>query len=171
MANVRNLYNAQVFGPNNSFFGVVKEVALPEIKAKTSVHSGLGAVGDSSFNTGFEILEGSITWSSIYPDAIAEFLDMGAVIPLMIRGNQDIYSGSALDGQVPVVVHLRVMTTTFQLGTLTAHEMTEHQMSFTANYLKLEVDGVEQIAYDAQANVYRVQGVDKLARFRANIGL
>ena len=49
-------------------------------------------------------------------------------------------------------------------------ELAEFSSKFTASYIKLVVDGADVLKVDVAANIYKVNGIDKLANYRKNIG-
>jgi P2 family phage contractile tail tube protein len=47
----------------------------------------------------------------------------------------------------------------------------ELETDFAVYYCKLEIDGEAIVEIDVLANIYKVAGVDKLAKYRANLGI
>lgn len=53
---------------------------------------------------------------------------------------------------------------------LLADGLQVRQSKFSATYIKQVVDGNDVLEVDAMANIYKVNGVDKLDLYRTNIG-
>ena len=56
------------------------------------------------------------------------------------------------------------------MGNFKQHENVEMESEFSALSMKIEVDGTEILEFDPTANIYRVNGEDKLSTYRQNIG-
>lgn len=167
---INKVYNAGLYIDGETMIGMASEVELPTITQKSAEHTALGMVGSTTHFAGFEGMEFSIKWSSVYADAIAAIGDPFGVKTLQLRGNIDVYQGATLVDQQPYVVFLQARFTELPAGSFKAHENVELETSGTANSMRIEIDGAEVVAYDPTASIYRLNGEDKLAQFRANIG-
>lgn len=161
--------NANIYANGESLLGFAEEINLPELKALTADHKGLGLYGQKAFVSGMDKMEGSIKWNSFYPEAIAFFGDFTKIHDLQIRSSVEVWEAGAKT-EVPLVIFVQAQFTQFPLGAFKQNENVEVNTNFIATYFRMEFDGVEQIEYDATANIYRVQGVDLLAQYKANIG-
>ena len=72
--------------------------------------------------------------------------------------------------EVPAVAYLSGTFKEFPLGNLKPQENAEYETTMSVNYAKLVVNGDEIFEIDVLANIYKVDGVDILAVYRANIG-
>lgn len=67
-------------------------------------------------------------------------------------------------------MHLTAMFHEFPIGSYKHLDPVELDTSLTIYYIKVVVDGQEKLEVDAFANIYKVNGEDKLATYRTNIG-
>ena len=165
------IFEANLFTPAGQWLGKAKEVVLPEITAMTTDYEGLGSIGKKQYFTGFEAMEGSVTWNSVITDAWRETAVMNSVVPIMVRANMESHDEEGLDSEVPVVYYLNVMFKSLALGSFKSQEQTEHAQNFAVYSIKMEVDGTEEFYLDTSAQIYRVGGVDQIATRNANLGI
>jgi P2 family phage contractile tail tube protein len=55
-------------------------------------------------------------------------------------------------------------------GNFKQHDNVELESMFNVTYMKQEIDGADIVEFDVMANIYKVDGVDKLNTYKANIG-
>lgn len=167
---VNKLTNANLYLNGNSFLGKAAELDLPEIVHKMSDHSALGMVGMSEFFSGIEKMEGKIRWNSYYPDAMATVADPTKVVEMQARASLETYSATGRDSEVAAVCFLNVAFKKLPMGNFKQHENVELESDFAVYYCRLEIDGNAVVEIDVLANIYKVNGVDITANYRANIG-
>jgi P2 family phage contractile tail tube protein len=68
------------------------------------------------------------------------------------------------------VTFLTVAFKTLPAGKYKQHDNVELDSKFTAYYVKQVVGGINVVEIDVLANIAKVNGVDILANYRANIG-
>ena len=72
--------------------------------------------------------------------------------------------------EVPAVAYLSGTFKEFPLGNFKPQDNAEYETTMSVNYAKLVINGEEIFEIDVLANIYKVDGVDILAVYRANIG-
>lgn len=167
---VNRLTNANLYVDGTSHLGKAEEVNLPDIKYKMADHKALGMVGTFELFAGVDKMEASIKWNSFYRDAMTKFADPTQSLSIQVRGSLEEYTSNGRTGQVPVVCYLSGSPKNFPLGNYKQHDNVEATSQMTITYCKLEIDGNEIYEIDVLSNIFKVDGVDILAKYRANIG-
>ncbi|HIW78790.1 MAG TPA: phage major tail tube protein [Candidatus Bilophila faecipullorum] len=167
---VNNVVNAAIYLNGNSFLGRAEEVKLPEITAIMKEHKALGMVGKFELPAGFDKMEGEIKWNSFYEDAMRVQGDIFTYHSIQCRSNVETYSSPGRFRQVPLVTFLTIQFKGSPLGEFKQHEGVGLTAKFSCTYIKQVLAGQEKLELDVLANIYKVDGVDLLADYRANIG-
>lgn len=167
---INRLTNANVYADGKSMLGKAEEVSLPDIKHMMAEHKALGMVGKTEFWSGIDKMEAKIKWNSFYADAMKKFADPTKAIQLQIRGNLEVYTSGGRSEQQPVVCFLTVTSKNFPLGNYKQHDNVELETNLNVIYARLEVNRESIMEVDVLSNIYKVDGVDILAEYRANIG-
>lgn len=167
---INSLYGANVYLDGNNLAGRVAEMELPTLKSKTSDKNVLGMVGMMELFNGFEKLEGKIKFNSVIPDVIAKIANPIKATQLQLRGSLLSHGAQGVTQEVSYVC---IVTATFKnmpLGGFKQQSDVEMEVDYSATYLKLTIDGTEHLEYDVMNNIYRIDGVDVLETYKANIG-
>jgi P2 family phage contractile tail tube protein len=167
---VNRLTNANVYINGASFLGKAEEIDLPKIVAKMVEHKALGMAGGIELPSGFDKMEARIKWNSFYGDTMAIMANPYQVHALQCRASLENYTAAGKTGEVPVVCYMRGQFKEVPLGNFKQHDNVELDSRLAVTYVKLEINGVPVIEFDALANIYKVNGVDILAKYRNNIG-
>lgn len=167
---VNRLTNANVYIDGTSHLGQAEEVNLPDIKAKLAEHKALGMVGTFELFAGIDKMEASIKWNSFYKDAMVKMGDPTQALDIQVRGNLETYGSTGRTEQVASVCYIKGMPKNFPMGNFKQHDNVEATSQLTVTYCKLEINGEEVLEIDVLANIYKVNGVDIMAQYRANIG-
>jgi len=56
------------------------------------------------------------------------------------------------------------------MGNYKQHDNVEAETSMSVTYIRVQVDGTDVVEVDVLANIYKVDGVDLLGAYKANIG-
>ena len=67
--------------------------------------------------------------------------------------------------------YMTAMYKDFPMGNFKQHDNVEAESNLSVTYCKLVINGVEISEIDVLANIYKVNGVDMLANYRANLGI
>lgn len=167
---VNRLTNANIYVDGTNMLGRAAEIELPEITHKMSDHEALGMIGMVEFFSGIEKMEGKIKWNAFYTDALGFIGDPTKTVQLMVRSSLETYESAGRTDEVAVVVYLTVQFKSLPLGNYQQHENVELESQFACYASKMEIDGAPQVEIDLLSNIYKVQGVDIMANYRANIG-
>ena len=167
---VNRVTNANIYINGNCLLGRADEIKLPDITTMMSEHKAVGMIGKIELPTGFDKLEGEIKWNSYYPEVWGTLADPFTMVQLQCRSSLDTYSANGRIAQVPLVTFLTVAFKKNPMGTFKQNDNAEFGSSFAAYYVKQQVGGQDVIELDVLANIYKVNGVDKLDLYRANIG-
>jgi uncharacterized protein len=168
---INRITNANVYANGTSLLGMAEEVELPQPKSVMVEHKGLGNWGKMKLPAGLDNMEAKIKWSSYYPQVLGFAMLPMAMTPLMIRADVQQYGPGGLIAEVPLVAQLTAYFHEMPMGKLVKHENSDNSSALTVYYYKLSIANQDQVEIDVMANVYKVQGVDQLAQFRANLGV
>lgn len=169
---VKRVTNANVYlTGTGSLLGRAEEVNLPDIKAKMSEHKALGMVGALELPSGLDKMEMKIKWNSIYADTAKKFNDITTARQLQIRTSVETYTSAGRTEQAPARVSVTVLPKNIPLGNFKQHDNVELEQMFTVTYVKVEVNNEPIVEIDVLNNIYKVDGVDLLAAYRANLGI
>lgn len=168
---IQRITNANVLVDGNNLWGSAEEVKLPDVKSVMAEFKALGNVGKIELFSGFDKMECTIKWNSIFADISVLMADFTKTRNIQVRGNIDVYSGSTRTGQQPIVTYLRGTPKQFPLGNFKPHDNVEGETQLNITYIKQEINGRETVELDVMNNIYKVDGVDLLAQYRANLGI
>lgn len=168
---INRVTNANIYIDGESHLGKGLEVELPSIEQVTAEHKGLGQVGIAEYFAGFAKMEATIKWAAIYSDIYSLTANPFAVRQLQIRANIDVITSQGVEEQVPYVAYVNGSFKKMDGGTFKQQENVELESMMTVNSFKIEIGGEEKVEFDVLANIYKVDGVDQLAQYRANLGI
>lgn len=164
------LINYRAYVDGAKLAGTV-DVTLPEITFKTDTVEGAGIAG--SLTTPIlgqtEDMTCTINWRTIEKAAFS--LLSPEMHDLELRGSQqvtDVSSGTLTT--VAVKISMRVQPTGFSLGTFAVGAATGSASNFTVYYIKLWHNGVPVLEIDKPNSKCVINGVDHLAKVRADLG-
>lgn len=168
---IKKLTNANVYLDGNSLLGKAEEISLPDLSGKMTEHKALGMVGTTEFWSGLDKMEAKIKWNSLYPDVMRKTANPMKAYQLQVRASLNNYDSTGKTGEDAVVCFL---TGTFKKhpgGNFKQHDNVEMENTLNVTYMKLEVAGSVIYEVDVLANIFRVDGNDLLATYRANLGI
>lgn len=168
--NAHVISNASIYLDGSDFFGKAEEIELGSLKAVMSDFQGLGMVGLIELPDGLDKLEGKIIWNSLYRDAATKFASPFKSIQLQCRSNVQVFNNSGLVDEIPLVTFMTIAPKEYQLGNFKPRNKTKFETPFAATYVRQLLGGNEVLLVDYLANIFRVNGEDQLAKYRANIG-
>jgi P2 family phage contractile tail tube protein len=168
---IKRITQANVYLESGSLLGQVEEINLPEIKFKGSEHKALGQHVAIELPTGIDKMEGKIKWTSFYADTLKIIGNPNKLLKLQIRGSLQEWEASAMTGEKQVTGYIRATVANFPGFTFKQHDNVDAESQLRIVGYKLEIDDKEIIEIDALANIHKVDGVDILANFRANLGI
>lgn len=167
---LNTINNANVYIDGNCLLGRAEEIKLPTVKFKMSEHKAVGMVGTIKLPGGIDALEGDIKWNSFYASVWPKLLDPFTALQLQVRGSLETHTSQGRIAQVPYVVFMTASFSEVPMGDFKQNDKAEFQSKFSATYIKQQVNGQDILEIDVMANIYKVNGVDKLDLYRTNIG-
>lgn len=168
---VEKISNATLAINGSVIFGGPNEVALESLKAKTLDYNALGMLGTVELFAGFEKMSATVKLNHCNADVAAKFGDPTTSMQLQIRTNKEKFTTTGRSAEVPFVYKLTATPKTWPGIANKAQEMAEFEVELSVSSITLEENGVEIHHFNAFTNELRVNGVDKTAAFRANLGI
>lgn len=150
----------------------IADVTLPNIKFMSDTIKGAGISGEVDMPTmGMTCsMELTITWRVINSD-LTELMAPRAH-DLELRGAQAHYDSATGEiHQLPVVVKVRVIPKTLELGKFDTSATVGSSNAMECVYIKVTYDGETKIEIDKFARVFNVGGTDYYAEVKAALGL
>ena len=167
---INKLINANVYMNGSNLLGRAEEVQLPQIKHKMAEHKALGMIGSAEFFAGIDKLECKIKWNALYPDVLTTCANPFVAVPIQVRASLETYTSAGRVSEVPAIAFISGTFKEFPLGTIKPGDNAEYETTMSVTYAKLVVDGADIFEIDVLENIYKVNGVDILSTFKANIG-
>lgn len=168
--NIGKITNANVYINGQNLIGMVKEFDAPSIVQKMTEHEALGMLGTLELPSGIEKMEAKAVWSSIYPDALAIVANPFAALNMQVRASREVYNANGRSAEQKVVIFMTATCQDLPLGNYRRHEVVELESNFNVTACRIEIDNTPVVEFDVFANIYKVNGVDIAAQFKANTG-
>ena len=162
--------NANIYVNGNNMLGRASEVDAPKVMAKMTQYKALGLIGTFDLPSGFEKMELRIKWNAFYADVFGAFADPYKPIQLQIRSSLETWEGGELISQKPCVIYATCQSKGLPLGNFKQQDNPEIESNLSCTHCKMEIDGVEIFELDTNNNIFKVNGEDKMATYRNNIG-
>ena len=151
--------------------GTTGEVSLPDFEPITSTTSGNGILGEyEAIVLGhFGSMEQEIPFRCINEDYF-KMVSPSKSVELTLRGAiQQSERDTMSEGEVGMRVVFRGRCKKISIGTVKQREQMGSMVSLELTYILIEMDGKERICLDKINTIYRINGVDQLAKIRALI--
>lgn len=174
MANIQvnRVTNANIYMDGKSLLGRAEEVTLPVIKQMMAEHKALGMNGKFELPAGVDKLEARIKWNSFYSDVLTKAANPNQTVQIQARSSIKTWTPNGANAiETPVVIHMTALFKDFPTGNFKQHDNVELESNLSVNYCKLVVGSVEIMEIDVLANIHKVNGVDIMAQYRANLGI
>ena len=160
-----------VYTDGNRQLGVA-EVTLPPLEFMTTEIKGAGVAGtmDSPGGGQFSSLVISLNWRVTTEDFYILAEPRGHELDLYAEQLRwDAGSGEYESHRYHI--YARALTKKLDLGKFGVMETQDSTTEHEVYYLKIDIDGIDQLEIDKMNYVYRVNGVDWLSNMRRSIGL
>lgn len=160
-----NRYN--VYKEGNRLLGMGDEMALPDFEASSETVSGAGILGEIDDPTvgHFSNQEIEIPFRVIDQEAV-DMLDMTKSVTLTIRGAQQTTNSEGDIEFRPMRVVVRGRSKKFSPGKVKAGSTMETKVTLTVLYILIELEGKPILELDKLNEVYKINGIDVLAKVR-----
>ncbi|MGQ7242812.1 phage major tail tube protein [Salinicola sp. V024] len=170
MALPRKLKSMNLFGNGDNWQGTVQSVTLPTLARKMEEWRGGGMDGTVGIDTGFDGLM-TCEWTvGGLVEAIFDNFGSSRIDADLLRMTGS-YESDDDEEKIPVEVVMRGRHTEIDMGDAQDGENTEHTVTSTLSYYKLNINGATVIEIDLPTMLFVVNGEDRYAQRRANIGL
>lgn len=167
---VNSLSNCNIYLNGVDLLGRAAEIKIPQPKRMRTDYKGLGMAARIKIPTGWDVMEGSIKWSSFDPDTIGQVALSSQSCSISALGDLQTISASGEIFESPVIYNFSGVP--YDIGDVDfkSQELVEFTSMFDIWHVDLTVAGVQIYLFDAFSNQYIVNGVDQLSQYRANIG-
>lgn len=165
------LINYRVYLEGADLLGTA-DVTLPNLEAMTETVKGAGVAGEveSPVLGHFKSMTLGIKWRTVHKEAVK--LAVQKPHQLDVRGAIQVMDhGAGQYTTVPVKLVVKGVPKKLGLGKMDPGKMMDTETELELSYLKLTVDGEEQVELDKYNFIYKVQGEDQLSKVRAALGL
>ena len=169
MAMPRKLKNFNVFYNGDNYIGRAAEVELPKLTRKTEDYQGGGMSGPVKVDLGLEGLEINHTWGGFEAEIYRQF-GIPTVDGMLLRFSGAYQRDDTADVDAIDVV-VRGRHTEIDPGSAKAGDDTELKVKSDLSYYKLTVNGEVVVEIDLINFVETINGADRLAEFRAAMGI
>lgn len=166
---LNRITNANIYLDGGSLLGKAEEIKLPDITTKMAEHKALGMVGTIELPSGIDKMEGEVKWASFYQDVMSKVANPFKFVSMQVRCNVETYGSQGRVEEKKLVTFLTVAFKKNPAGTFKQHENAEFPTGFSCYYIKQQIDGQDVLELDVLANIFKVNGEDVLANYRANV--
>lgn len=167
---VNKVTNAAVWLNGVAKIGQASNVELPSLTQTMAEHEGLGMIGKIQLPSGVEAMEATITWNSVYREAMLLAANPNASNLLQIRYSIETHTTEGRVEQAAGVVTMNARFRSLPGGSFSQHENVSLETTLDVYSMKLTIAGETIYDFDSFSNVYKVGGVDIAQQFRQNIG-
>ena len=160
-----NKYN--VYNQGNRLLGTGDEVTLPSFEASSETVSGAGVLGEFDDPTVgyFSNMEMEIPFRVLDEEA-ADMLDQTKAVHLELRGGRQTTDANGDIEFRPMRVVVRGRTASFEPGKVKRGNGMDTNVKLTILYILIELDGNPIVELDKINEVFKIRGVDVLAKIK-----
>jgi P2 family phage contractile tail tube protein len=157
-----------VYRDASKLLGVSEEVTLPDFEALSETIAGAGLLGEIDDPTvgHFGSMEQEIPFRVLDEDAV-DMLDPTKPVNITLRAAQQV---STVDGAVTfkaMRIVMRGKNKSLTTGKVKQSAMMESSIKMELTYILVEIDGKPMVELDKLNTVFKIKGVDILAKARA----
>jgi len=163
---VINNFNLYLTG--NRLLGMTGEVAIPDFESMTSTTSGNGILGEyEAIVIGhYGSMEQEIPFRCINEDYF-QLISPTKAIELTLRGAiQQSQRAPQDEDEIGMRVVYRGRCKKIKPGTVKQREQMGSSITIEPTFIMIEMDGKERVCLDKINEVFRINGVDQLAKIR-----
>ncbi|MCU5775865.1 phage major tail tube protein [Erwiniaceae bacterium BAC15a-03b] len=168
MALPKKLKYLNLFNDANSYQGLVTAVTLPKLARKLDAYRGGGMNGAAHIDNGLEDDALDMEWTIGGMDELILSQWGKSDVPLRFTGS---YQRDDTEETIAVEVEVRGRHQQFDFGEAKQGEDTETKVTSKNTYFRLTWNGKDLIEIDTINMIEKVNGTDRLAEHRKNIGL
>lgn len=171
MATTNRLTNANIYLDGSNYLGKAEEVSAPDVKAIMADNKAIGMFARSELPAGLDKMEAKIKWNAPYLDSAKKMANMRQSFDLQIRTSLETHGPTGIVAEVPNVYFIKGTSKNYKGGDFKQHDNVESETMINVTYFKHVINGTPILEIDVLANIYKVDGVDLLAQYRANLGI
>lgn len=165
------LSNAHLY-IGTSMFGKVNEFKFPDVENVTTTMKTIDSIGEYALPVALKLDDSSIKFAGFSTEAFEKFADMQEEHIVTVRGNLKEFQGVILQNEKPIKGLIKCLTKKISaLGTIKGQENAEFSVELIPHAIKLEYNGNTLLEIDLPNAIYTVNGEDKLAKMKTNLGL
>ncbi len=150
--------------------GRAEEISLPELGYVMAEQKPLGLFAKFDLPSGLDKMMAKIKWGSFYPDVLVKVASPFKASSIQVRSSVETWEAGGRTAETPMVTYMTATFKKFPGSTFKQHENPEPESELNVLYFKQVIGGRELVEIDVLANIFKIDGVDQLAQFRANIG-
>ena len=169
MALPRTLKDFNLFGDGDNWVSQVSEIVLPKLARVVEDYVAGGMVGAVEIDLGMEKMEMEWTADGLI-DAIFDGFGKSSLDGNMLRFTGS-YERDDTGETVAAEVVVRGRHREIDMGTAKRGEKNQIKVMTSLSYYKLTIGGQEVLEVDMIGYVFKVNGEDRLAERRANLGV
>lgn len=164
------LFAFNVYANGGSLLGIAEELTTPKLTRKTEDFQGAGMLGSAAVFLGFDAgaLDMDLTLGGLTAELLKTYGDNIDGLQLRFAGS---YLNDATGEAMPCEIQVRGRLTETDWGNAKQGDNTQHKYTLKNTYVKISIDGSEMFELDVLNFIWKVNGSDKLAQHRSNIGL
>lgn len=163
------LNNMNTYANGTKFVGVGSEITLPNFESMTETIDGAGIAGEVEevVEGSFGSLETEVTFNNISQ----QYFDMLAASGLVTYrvSMQMLNTATQLNDFVSIAINISGKVKSFDLGSLKKGGKGEPKIVREITYIRILIDGKNVLELDKYNMIYKINGVDKLAKIRSQI--
>lgn len=160
------IHDFNLYLSGNKLGGVTGEVALPDFEAVTETISGAGILGEfeSVIAGRYGSMEQEVPFRVINEDMF-KLIDPTVPVELTLRGaiQQTVKATGAVD-YIGMRVVFRGRSKKIAIGTVKQGGPMDSSIALELTYILIEMDGKSKVELDKINGVFRINGVDLLAK-------
>lgn len=164
------IHDFNMYLSGSKLAGITGEVTIPPLESITATISGPGILGeyDTPVPGHFGNIAQEVPFRCINEDYF-KMVDTSKPLELTLRGSiqHTVAATQALD-EVGMRVVFRGHPTTVDIGKVAQRNTMDSKIAMNLTYILIEMDGKPRIELDKLAGVYKINGVDQLAKVRRN---
>ena len=165
------LANASLY-LGTSLFGQVNEFKFPDLINVTVDSKPIDSIGTTKLPIGVELDDSSLKLNGFDSTVYTKLSNLDEEHIIIVRGNLKKFEGNVLKDEISVKGTIRAITKKItSIGTVKQQEGAEFTVEFIPHAVKIEYKGSVLSEIDISNNILVVDGVDKLAKMKKNLGL
>ena len=153
-----------------SLFGIANKVTAPDIEMETATIT--HGFGSYDVNTAFKSMTSNINIQGFDKDVFNAISNPFGWLNFTIYGALEEYSNESLVGSEQAKLIIRASSKKFSLlGELEQQKNLDYPIDFNVSAAKLYINNKEKYVIDNINQIYRINGVDLLAKVRIDLAL